>query len=175
MKSCPSYKSLIPDSAHAFHRQHTSGALAQNMCVSFSHASYLRTSSISRAEWEREKKPLSLVLDGLQVCGGKVNADLSLTSPCLNTHAQAPIHISYQKYIPRQYFTPSVEGSRQVQEERAGPKSASCMLTWPPEPRKTAITIVLSSGGTSLTLLFAYSGLTTSSWKYDHSAMFWRD
>ncbi|KAK9964124.1 hypothetical protein ABG768_005323 [Culter alburnus] len=112
---------------------------------------------------EGEKAAVSFALDGLQVCGSKVNSDLSLTSSCLNAHAQAPFHISYQKYIPRQYFTPNVEGSRQVQEERAGPKSALCTPAWPPEPRKTAITIVLSSGGTSLTVLFAYSGLTTSS------------
>lgn len=64
MKSCPSYESHldrrdIPISAHAFHSQHTSGALAQNTCVRFSHASYLRTSSISRAEWEGEKGAVS--------------------------------------------------------------------------------------------------------------------
>lgn len=109
-----------------------------------------------------EKAAVSFALDGLQVRGGKVNSDLSLTSPCLNAHAQAPIHISYQKYIPRQYFTPSVKGSRQVREERAAPKSVVCTPAWLPEPRKTAITIILSSEGASLTVLFAYSGLTTS-------------
>lgn len=161
MESCPSYESLIPNSARAFHRQHTSRS--KHVRELFSCLIYLHIIHKQSRMREGEKAAVSFALDDLQVCGGKVNADLSLTSPCLNTHAQAPIHISYQKYIPRQYFTPSVEGSRQVQEERAGPKSASCLPTWPPEPRKTAITIILSSGGTRLTVLFAYSGLATSS------------
>ncbi len=173
MKSRYTYESLIPDSACIFHRQHASRSKHVSEC--FSCLIYLHIiHKLSRMR-EGEKAAVSFALDGLQVCGSKVNADLSLTSPCLNTHAQAPIHISYQKYIPRQYFTPSVEGSRQIQKDSAGPKTALCAPTWPPEPRKPAITIVLSSGGTNLTVLFAYSGLATSLWKYEDSAMYWRD
>lgn len=50
------------------------------------------------------------------------------------------------------FYTQCGQRPSSVHEERAGSKSASCTPGWQSQPRKTAITITLSSGETSLTV-----------------------